>query len=176
MLIYNPDIYHRNTNNSCRYALGISGKNPLFVVGLNPSTADDQKPDQTIKKVMGFAQRNGFDGFVMLNLYPKRTPYPDRLHKRFNKSIFQENLARIKALLQSHQQVTILAAWGEIINVRKYMKQCLTDLIDVSQDLDANWVVIGDLTKSGHPRHPSRAPYNKKFQRFDVSSYSKKLK
>ena len=60
MLIYNPDIYHRNTNNSCRYALGISGKNPLFVVGLNPSTADDQKPDQTIKKVMGFAQRNGF--------------------------------------------------------------------------------------------------------------------
>lgn len=173
---YNPDIYLKNEKNTCRYALGISGKNPLFVVGLNPSTADDQKPDQTIKKVIGFAERNGYDGFVMLNLYPKRTPYPDHLDKRFNRSIFQENLALFKSLLEPHQEITILAAWGEIINVRKYMKRCLADLIDVSQDLKANWVVIGDLTKSGHPRHPSRAPYKKKFQSFDVSSYSRKLK
>lgn len=172
---YNPDIYHINDNNTCRYALGISGDNPLFVIGLNPSTADDQKPDQTIKKVMGFANRNGYDGFVMLNLYPKRTPYPNHLNKRFNNSIFEENVAQIRALLEPHKEITILAAWGEIIKVRNYMRSCLKELINLSDSFESNWVTIGDLTKSGHPRHPSRAPYKKEFRTFDVIEYMENL-
>lgn len=53
-----------------RYVLSKPGKNVLFVIGVNPSTANEEKPDPTMRKVIGFAEVNGFDGFVMLNLYP----------------------------------------------------------------------------------------------------------
>lgn len=172
---YNPDIYLTDPKNTCRFALGVSGSNPLFVVGLNPSTADDQKPDQTISKVMGFAHRNGFDGFIMLNLYPKRTPYPEKLHKRFNKELFLENRQHVGALFKTQSNITILAAWGEIINVRSYMKRCLKDIAELSYNNNSKWVMIGGLTKSGHPRHPSRASYKKEFRDFDVLKYLKSL-
>ena len=55
-----------------RYALIQKGNRMLFVVGLNPSTADTEKPDPTMQSVMRIAEYNGYDGFVMINLYPKR--------------------------------------------------------------------------------------------------------
>ena len=79
---YKIDIYDANELKNCRFALGKSSKNSLFIFGLNPSTADNNNPDQTIMKIMGFAEQNGYTGFVMLNLYgqprhPSRAPYQD---------------------------------------------------------------------------------------------------
>ena len=45
----------------------------MYVIGINPSTANEEKPDRTIGRVMGFAEENGFDGFAMINLYPQET-------------------------------------------------------------------------------------------------------
>lgn len=55
----------------CRYLLKKTGNSMLFVFGVNPSTATDSNPDATMKKVMGFAEFNGFDVFAMMNLYPQ---------------------------------------------------------------------------------------------------------
>lgn len=55
-----------------RYVLKKQGHNPLFVLGVNPSTADDVKSDHTITRVCGFAERMGFDSFIMINVYPLR--------------------------------------------------------------------------------------------------------
>ena len=60
---YNIDKYIKNEDNSARFVLGMDSRNPLFVIGVNPSTADDRKPDATIRRIMGYAQRNEFDGF-----------------------------------------------------------------------------------------------------------------
>ena len=61
---YNVDIYETDDKNLYRFALGISSNKILFVFGLNPSTADNKDPDQTIKKIMVFAEKNGYDSFV----------------------------------------------------------------------------------------------------------------
>ena len=61
-------------NDKVRYVLRKDGDRPLVVVGLNPSTANEAKADATMTRVMGIAERNGFDSFIMLNLYPQRTP------------------------------------------------------------------------------------------------------
>jgi len=165
------DIYQNNSKNTCRYLLGRSGTRPLVVIGLNPSKADPIHPDQTIMKVNGFASRQGYDGFVMCNLYPQRTPIPDKLHKRRNKQLIQENLSTIAALYQDLGKLDILAAWGQPIEKRLYLRDCLQDIYQLSTAYETNWWMIGHPTKAGHPRHPSRAGYALGFQRFDIKNY-----
>lgn len=172
---YAPDIYLRNTKNTQRYALGQSGKRMLCAVGLNPSTADDQKPDQTLSKLMGFARRNGFDGFLMLNLYPQRTPYPQKLHKGAQKKLLQDNFRQIQNVLEGLSDGAFLAAWGGDIQLRPYLPKSLAVLYPLSADLGLPWLRIGDFTKAGHPRHPSRAAYRLGLQAFDVEKYLEDL-
>jgi hypothetical protein len=172
---YAPTIYKTNETNSCRYVLGSIGKRPLCVIGLNPSTADDRKADQTIAKIMGFAQRNGFDAWMVFNLYPQRTPYPDRLVKRQNTMRSRQNTEVIASTLGRMQRPTLLAAWGDTIVIRPYLASCLDTIVSTIAPTDPRWVKIGALTKTGHPRHPSRAPYAFGLTDFDVHAYLKSL-
>ncbi|MBP7498218.1 MAG: DUF1643 domain-containing protein [Bacteroidales bacterium] len=71
--------------------------------------------------------------------------------------------------------ISILAAWSEKIIVRSYFKKCLKDIYEKTQNKKINWLKIGELTVSGHPRHPSRAAYCD-FTNFDINKYLMKLK
>lgn len=50
-----------------------AGERRVCFVGLNPSTADHQKDDPTVRRWIHFAKEWGFDGFVAVNLYPYRS-------------------------------------------------------------------------------------------------------
>ena len=56
-----------------RYVLASRCVKTLVVIGVNPSTANEKYPDPTVRKVIGFAKLNNYDGFVMLNLYAQRS-------------------------------------------------------------------------------------------------------
>lgn len=166
---YSPDIYITNARNSARFALGVSGENMLGVMGLNPSTADDQSPDPTVRKVLGFAARAGYDGFLLMNLYPQRTPFPDALHKRGQKQLAADNRRVLVSLAETLAVTDWWAAWGTPITVRPYLTgelQAVTNLLP-----DVLWKSIGPLTRDGHPRHPSRAAYRWDWNTFDVEMY-----
>ena len=62
-----------------RYALGEPGSYNLLVIGLNPSTATPDKPDPTIKRVKKIVEKENLNGWIMINLYPLRTPKPSEL-------------------------------------------------------------------------------------------------
>jgi hypothetical protein len=173
---YEPTIYRNNSDNSCRFALGTEGNKTLIVIGINPSTADDRTPDQTIKKVIGFVERNGFDSFIMLNIYPQRTPYPDDLHKNMDLDIHNRNLKCISGVLDIHKNATILAAWSGSILVRNYLKECLMGIFESTKKFDVKWRKLGEYTKSGHPRHPLYAPYSLTLTDFEIDNYIEKLK
>jgi len=172
---YKIDIYEINCDNSIRFVLGTKGLKPLIVLGLNPSTADDSKPDMTISKIIGFASRNHFDSFIMLNLYPQRTPIPDNLDLIINDSVHKDNLKAIHKILIGLDEINILAAWGEPIKKRVYLKQCLSDIFDSINGCNIYWWQIGDLTVSGHPRHPSRAAYDLGLKQLDINYYISSL-
>ena len=53
----------------------------VVVVGVNPSTANEEDPDPTINKVAGFTSRWGFGSFQMLNLYTLVATDPSDLRK-----------------------------------------------------------------------------------------------
>lgn len=51
----------------------------VMLIGLNPSTADANHNDPTIRRCIGFARDWGFGGVRVLNLFAFRATYPDDL-------------------------------------------------------------------------------------------------
>lgn len=172
---YEINIYPNSNNNNERYILGKLGKKPLIIIGLNPSIANDKEPDMTMKKIIGFAERNNYDSFIMLNLYPQRTTQPKNLHKILNSNLHKTNVNHIIELLSSYNNATILAAWGEKILIRPFLKNCLVEIVSSTSSLKVKWLKIGDLTKNGHPRHPSRVSYELGLTDFDILEYQNTL-
>lgn len=168
---YEIQIYSESQDKLSRFTLGTKGQKTLFVIGLNPSIANEIVPDYTIKKVMSFAEQAGFDSFVMFNLYPLRTPYPDDLHNEIDMILHQENIEKIVSTLNNIQNPTVVASWGQTIKVRSFFIECLRDIYHSTLDFNIKWLKIGDLTKNNHPRHPSRAPYKLGLTPFDIQQY-----
>ena len=83
------DLYQSNETDTARFILGKNGKRKLFVVGLNPSTANRYRSDTTVAKVETVTINNSFDGFVMVNLYPLRSTDPNRLPEVADRHLFQ---------------------------------------------------------------------------------------
>lgn len=158
--------------NTVRYLLKKDGRRILYVIGLNPSTANEEKPDRTMKKVMVFADKNGFDGFAMINLYPQRSTLPDNLHTELCAEIHKNNLTVIKDIFKDTLSPTILLAFGNNIGIRKYLKECFRDITGILQPHSPQWKQIGNPTNLGHPRHPVRVPYVN-LTDFDIEQYLK---
>ena len=62
-----------------RYAIGrrwLATKPMILWIMLNPSTADHNHEDPTIRRVIDYSQRWGFGAMVVCNLWPMRTAYP----------------------------------------------------------------------------------------------------
>jgi hypothetical protein len=141
---YDITIYLKDEENSNRFVLGNINENPLFVIGLNPSIADENKPDPTVRKVMGFAEGNGFDSFVMLNLYPQRATKPNDLDIEINELNHKKNLSEIEKLLSTFSEAKILASWGEKIKLRKYFPHCIKSIHELTKNRNIEWLKIGE--------------------------------
>ena len=85
-------LYAPNFYSEYRYILGTRGKNPLICIGINPSTAEPGNLDNTLKSVDRIAKGNGFDSFIMFNVYAQRATNPDAMEKVCNPLLHQENL------------------------------------------------------------------------------------
>lgn len=167
---YSINTYINNLDDSCRFVLGHDSANPLIVVGINPSIANDKQPDATMRRVLGYAERNNFDGFIMINVYPLRATNPKNLPKDMDYKVHNQNLVHIIDVLRRHSSATILVAFGNPINERKYLKKCFIDIIKQSLQFNLKWKQIGQLTASGNPRHPSRGAYQP-LNDFDLTKY-----
>ena len=166
------DIYHYEGNgeNSDRFVLGHKGhgKN-LLALCVNPSTATAEHYDATMTKLAGFAERNDFDGFTMINLYSQRSTRLSNLEMSFNRTRHAKNIEAIGRIVNELQYDAVWAAWGNSIGCREYLRECLRDIYAVLDSRGLDWKCAG-LTKHGNPRHPSRVAYGE-FQPFDIESY-----
>ena len=146
-------IYDGDEN--VRFALGRAGASPIFIVGINPSTANDQKSDPTVgrveKLVAGWRE---FDGFVMLNLYPQRASKPKRLISPFDEKLKRLNAERIAAHLRSVSGATVWAAWGDAFDRLDDFNACLLEILAQANGLGLRWKNCESLTLKHNPRHP----------------------
>jgi hypothetical protein len=146
-------IYAESADGSARFVLGTRGDNPLVCFGINPSTAQPNLLDRTADRVRRAALLNGFDSFVILNVYPQRATNPDDLHERVDVDLKEANESHIAAVLGG-RPVSVWAAWGALVEKRAYLSLLLRDIIANPHLEHARWFSRGELTGAGHPRHP----------------------
>ena len=168
-------LYAPNFYSEYRYLLGTRGKKPLICVGINPSTARPDALDNTLKSVQRIALGNGFDSFLMFNVYAQRATSPDDMEKICNPLLHRENLEAFRYILSLSPQPAIWAAWGAIIEKRKYLPQCIRDLLLAGEEVDAQWYCAGAISKKGHPHHPLYLRKDEKLRSFDVAAYLQML-
>ena len=168
-------LYAPNFYSEYRYILGTRGKNPLICIGINPSTAAPDDLDNTLKSVQRIALGNGFDSFIMFNVYAQRATDPDSMEKVCNMALHRENLEAFRYVLSISEKPAVWAAWGAIIEKRGYLSDCVRDMVAVGQEYGASWYCAGAITKKGHPHHPLYLRKDEKIRPFDVKAYLDKL-
>ena len=164
-------LYAPNFYSEYRYILGTKGKNPLICIGINPSTAEPDNLDNTLKSVERIAHGNGFDSFIMFNVYALRATTPDAMERQCNLTLHQENLKAFRYVLSISKTPTVWAAWGAIIEKRDYLADCVRDMVAVGQEYGANWCCAGAISKKGHPHHPLYLRKDEKIKPFDIEQY-----
>lgn len=131
-----------------RYRLDRSwGYGPRIVwMMLNPSTADAEQDDPTIRRVIRFSRDWGYDACTVLNVYAYRATKPADLFKAANKR-GPDWLTHFEQATSG--QVPLVAAWGvHAGDEGRALARTLTN------DARLGPVLCLGKTKGGHPRHP----------------------
>jgi hypothetical protein len=166
-------MYEKTEDNKARFILGEKGEKMLICVGINPSTAEPKNLDNTLRIVKTVSVNKGFDGWVMLNVYPQRATNPNDMDSKINEDYHRLNLDHITAVFEKNDCI-IWAAWGTLIDKRPYLRACLKDIIDVSRIHQVEWRTIGQRSKAGHPHHPLYLKHSLEMESFDIEDYLQK--
>jgi len=121
----------------------------LTWIMLNPSTADANADDPTVRRCVGFARRWGYAGIAVANVFALRSPDP-RLLSRHSDPVGPLNDEHLRRLVRASAR--IIAGWGAWPTATGRMRRLLGDLADESSLLSLG------TTRAGHPRHPLYLP------------------
>lgn len=166
-------LYVPNHYEEYRYILGTTGKRPLICIGINPSTAAPNNLDNTLKSVERIAKGNGFDSFIMFNVYAQRATRPQDMDKQLNGALHRENMKAFDYVLSLYEgeHPAVWAAWGNIVEMRQYLKTCLRDMVNIGKSRGAVWYSSGAISKKGHPHHPLYLRKDSGLDAFDIEKY-----
>jgi len=129
---------------------------PLVFVMLNPSTADGEVDDHTIRKCCEFARLLGFGGIVVVNLFAYRATKPAAL-KAAGYPVGPENDAWIRRAVAEMVEMggsTVVCAWGA--NARRLARP--REVLALLRGLGVKPMAL-QLTEDGIPNHPLMLPY-----------------
>ena len=168
--LYVPDFY-----SEYRYILGTKGEKPLICIGINPSTAAPDDLDNTLKSVERIALANGYDSFIMFNVYAQRATNPDDMERECNNLLHEENMKAFEYILGLSESPSIWAAWGNIIEKRPYLPDCVRSMIELGKQHQATWYSAGKISKKGHPHHPLYLKKDTPLDLFDIDNYISSL-
>lgn len=123
--------------------------------GVNPSTADERENDPTIRKDIGFSERQGFGGLLKVNLsaYRSTAPKPARLHPigEFNTP------THVRLYFDAWDAKQFTACWGRN---GAYFENQANALLSEFPD-----AVCFGKNPDGTPRHTLMLPYSSHLER-----------
>ena len=132
-------------------------------VMLNPSTADAENDDPTIRKVVGFSRRWGARSVRVYNLYALRATDPDDLFAALARGEDcvgdgDQWLTRLGVYARTTGSPIVLG-WG----ARPVPAARIARVLELLED--APLMSVG-VTKSGAPCHPLMLPYSARLRRW----------
>lgn len=137
-----------------RYALTRTwepgGTHAVYVL-LNPSEATADQDDATLRRLIGFAQREGHSGLVLANVFAVRSKSPYVLDVRgpaaLAATIGEHNDELLQLLAEEAGDIVVgWGTWGRVFRRAAAVEQALIGH-------GARLWALG-LTKDGLPRHP----------------------
>lgn len=129
-----------------RWGWGTEKGTPLWVL-LNPSTADYQEDDPTVRRCVGFSKAWGYDSMEIVNLYGWRATDPGELAE-VDDPIGPKNDHHLAEALDRKVQV-VICAWGTK-SPRSERAKAVLQLIEAAGHVP----MCLHRTKDGHPGHP----------------------
>lgn len=147
-----------------RYRLGrrwADGDALLFVM-LNPSTADADVDDATIRRCVRFAQAHSFGALEVVNLYAFRATQPKDL-KLAGYPVGPENDAHTAAA--AGDCAAICVAWGANVAGLERPQIVLPLLRGAGKPIHCL-----RITRSGHPQHPLMLASTCRLQPFTIDA------
>ncbi len=128
----------------------------ILFIGLNPSTADERLNDPTVRRCIGFADKWGYGGIFMCNVFTLVSSDP----KKLNTETPLVMGAHLAMRILRKRCIKAVAAWGNlIIKVRGG-----EDRVErIERDLSPLHCL--GITKQGHPRHPLYLPGDSELRR-----------
>lgn len=122
----------------------------LRFIMLNPSTADADIDDPTIRRCIGFARTLGFDGVRVVNLYAFRATKPADLWRVDDPTGGRFNEDLLRSILLLAERDLVIAAWGA--GAKRHR------VAEVMSWPGAEHLQCLGLNKDGTPRHPLYLP------------------
>ena len=107
----------------------------------------------------------------MFNVYAQRATRPDDMERTLNQDLHGENRKAFRYLLSLSERPVVWAAWGNIIEKRDYLMDCMRDFAADGQAVGARWFTAGPPLKSGHPHHPLYLRRDTPLLDFDILAY-----
>lgn len=126
---------------------------PLVWMMANPSTADAENDDPTIRKCRGFSERLGYDRFIVINVMAGRATKPKDLLAMSDPVGPMNGFNIRQACLRAN---TLICAWGNAIHpkLRHHMGTALQSISGPTA------LMCFGYTADRQPRHPLMLSYS----------------
>lgn len=142
-----------------RYRLerhALSGAGAIAWLMVNPSTADGEADDATIRKVIGFSERAGAGWLIVGNKFAFRSKDVGDL-KGARDPVGPDNDAHLISIMRDAAQV--VAAWGPLAKLPPTLRRRWYKVARIADEIGRPLLCLG-VAKDGHPRHPLMVPYS----------------
>lgn len=135
-------------------------KDTVNFIMVNPSTADAEVDDATIRKCIGFANRWGFGQLIVTNVFAYRATDVTELESAADPE-GPRNAFWLNALLPAAAQTIV--AWGAVRKFPKGLGGRWTRIPDLAAKHKIPLTCLG-IAKDGHPLHPLMLAYDTRRQ------------
>jgi hypothetical protein len=125
----------------------------LIFIGLNPSRADGQRDDPTLRRLLGFGRRWGYGALEVLNLFARVSPSPAVL-RRAADPVGTDCDDWIRRRLAVNPESTLWLGWGNQGTWRSRDRVVLALLEAHAFGSEHGHLGGLGLTAAGQPRHP----------------------
>lgn len=131
-----------------------TGRVALFI-GVNPSTADADTDDATIRKIRGFSQRNNIARFMVGNKFAFRATDVRVLRSAVD-PVGPYNDGYLETMMREAD--VVIAAWGPLAKLPQNLRGRWKRILAIAEFADKPLHCFG-TAQDGQPRHPLMLAY-----------------
>lgn len=128
----------------------------LAFIMVNPSTADADNDDATIRKCMGFCARRGVDRLIVGNLFAYRSKDVRVLAAAGAAALGPDNDMHLSRIMRDASRVVV--AWGPLAKLPAPLRGRWRDVVKIAREFNHQLDALG-VASDGQPRHPLMLSY-----------------